>query len=527
MRNVKKWNMSWLSLVAVLCLCSPWNAWAAPKEVTLFPDSALVVESKKVKIQADGKDLQKAVFVLPAHADPETLSTRLPDGSKVKIEDLAWRQIVRQNDDRIADIGKQLEKVKNDRRNLQSVIQSLNTQIQFWQLQTKAKMKTLSDANNMSAAIGKNIKKTYLDKLNQELELAKLDKKVKELQEELDRTTGQKETAWEVTVLLSGHQVAETVLTYTYSMSGCGWLPLYRLEAKPGDKKISFTWEAEIWQSSGEDWKQVITNLATLKPTQSILPSDFPPWVIKPRVTVPYRLEKKAARAKASEDYAETSIAANEAPAPALAAPQQIRQSTYAVWQMGRKNIPAGSRQRVKLQEEIWPTEFSYVIRPGLSPQAFVRASIRLPEAKEVPSGSATFMVDGALLGKRDFSLAGQEATLYFGVEPLVKAERTLLSKKSGEKGLLSDKQTYAWEWRIDVTNFKNDFARVIIEEPNPQVRDERIKLTMKHTPEPSEKTPLSLIWNLDMTAGQKKTISSSVSLEAPGDMNLDLGWQR
>lgn len=527
MQSVKKWNVTWVSLWAVLFVCSPWNTWAAPKEVTFFPDSALVVEVKKVKIQADGKDLRKAVFVLPAHADPETLSTRLPDGSKVKIEDQTWRQIVRQNDDRIGDIGKQLEKVKNDRRNLQSVIQSLNTQIQFWQLQTKAKMKTLSDANNMSAAIGKNIKKTYHDKLNQELELEKLDKKIKELQDELDRTAGQKETAWEVTVLFSGLQVTEAVLTYTYTMSGCGWLPLYRLEAKPGDKKISFTWEAEIWQSSGQDWKQVITNLATLKPAQSILPSDFPPWVIKPRFSVPHRVGKKAARAKAAEDYAETMGAANEAPASAPAAPQQIRQSTYAVWQMGRKSIAAGSRQRVKLQEEVWPAEFSYVIRPSLSPRAFVRASIRLPEAREVPSGSATFMVDGALLGKREFSLAGKEATLFFGVDPLVIAERTLLSKKSGEKGLLSDKQTHAWEWRIDVTNFKNDSARVIIEEPNPQLRDERIKLTLKHTPEPSEKTPLSLIWNLDMSAGQKKTIFSSVNLEAPGDMNLDLGWQR
>ena len=66
-----------------------------------------------------------------------------------------------------------------------------------------------------------------------------------------------------------------------------------------------------------------------------------------------------------------------------------------------------------------------------------------------------------------------------------------------------------------------------MIEEPNPQPRDERIKLTLKQEPEPSEKPPTSLIWNLEMTAGQKKSILSSVSLAAPGDMNLDLGWQK
>jgi hypothetical protein len=254
-------------------------------------------------------------------------------------------------------------------------------------------------------------------------------------------------------------------------------------------------------------------------------PSDLPPWIIKPRTEVLYRLEKKAARAKTVEDYDEAVGAAQEAPAPSV--PQQVRQSTYAVWQIGKKNIAAGIKQRVKLQEEAWPAEFSYLIRPGVNPRAFVRAFVRFAEGKEVPSGSATFLINGAILGKRNFALAGQEETLFFGVEPLVKAERTLLAKKSGERGILRGKQTYTWDWRIDITNGKSDMAQVIIEEPNPQPRDERITLTLKHDPEPLEKTPLSLIWNLDVAPGQKKSITSHISLEAPGDMKLDLGWQK
>jgi hypothetical protein len=162
-----------------------------------------------------------------------------------------------------------------------------------------------------------------------------------------------------------------------------------------------------------------------------------------------------------------------------------------------------------------------------LSPQAFVRASIRLPEAKEVPPGNATFMIDGAMIGKRQFSLVGKDTALFFGLDRLVTAKRTLLSKKSGEKGILTDRQTFAWDWRIDIMNSREESARVMIEEANPQPRDERIKLTLKHDPEPSEKTPSLLIWNIEVAAGQNKAILSSVRLEAPGDMNLDLGWQQ
>jgi uncharacterized protein (TIGR02231 family) len=518
---------TWASVVVVmgLLLLYSGTALSAPREVTLFPDSAQVMETTKVKLQTEGKYLKKAVFVLPAQADPDSLVTQVPEGLKLKIEDQTWRQIVRQDDGEILKLRKQVEKVRNDRRSLQAAIQSLNTQIQFWQLQTKAKMKTLNDTHNMSAAIGRNMKKTYEDKLNRELELEKMDKIIKELQEELDRTVGKKETAWEVAVLLSGTQATEATLTYTYSMTGCGWLPLYRLEARPKQKKIVFSWEAEVWQSSGQDWHQVITNLATLKPPPSIRPSDIPHWIIKPLYAMPRKMEKKSARAKGVEDLTMAVGSADEALA--QSAPQESRQSTYAVWRVGRKNLPAGSRQRVKLQEEAWPSEFAYLIRPSLSPRAFVRALIRLPEAKEIPSGSATFLIDGAILGKRNFSFAGQEETLFFGTDPLVTAERTLLSKKSGEKGVFTDKQTYAWDWRIDVRNLKDESALVMIEEPNPQSRDQRIKMTLKLDPEPSDIKPSSLIWNLDIPAGQKKIISSSASLEAPGDMKIDLGSQR
>lgn len=512
-----------LLLISIIIALVPVNSWSVPRDVTLFPDSAQIVETTKVRLQDEGKDLRKAFLLLPGQADPESLVVRPSGNSKLKIEDQSWRQIVRQDDVKISELKKKIERIKSDRRNIQSSIHALNIQMQFWQLQTKAKMKTLADAHNMAAAIGKNTKKAYQDKINQELELEIQDKKIKELQAELDRTAGRKDTAWEVAVILSGTRAAETVLTYSYSMSGCGWLPLYRLEARPGDGKVSFTWEAEIWQSSGQDWNQVITNLATLKPPPSVSPSDLPPWIIKFRPVFRYQQEKMAAKANAMKELDESLGAAPEA----AEVPQQVRQSTYSVWQLGRKNLPAGLRQRVKLQDETWSTEFAYLVRPSINQQAFVRASVRFPESKEIPSGNATFMVDGAMIGKRHFSLAGKETVLFFGLDPLVTAKRSLLSKKSGEKGILTDIQTYSWDWRIDIMNSGEKSARVMIEEPNPQPRDERIKLMLKQDPEPSEKTASLLIWNLEMAPGQNKAILSSVKLEAPGDMNLDLGWQR
>ncbi len=165
--------------------------------------------------------------------------------------------------------------------------------------------------------------------------------------------------------------------------------------------------------------------------------------------------------------------------------------------------------------------------RPSQGTQVFVRAKVNLPEAKDIPSGSGLYVVDGAILGKRPFALAGQEATIFFGIDPLVTARMQLISKKSGEKTFLQDKQIYTWDWRTDIQNSRNSPVKVIIEEPNPQPRDERIQVTLKCDPDSAEKTPASLTWNMDISAGQKKSLFMTVKIEAPKSMNLDLGWRQ
>ncbi len=92
--------------------------------------------------------------------------------------------------------------------------------------------------------------------------------------------------------------------------------------------------------------------------------------------------------------------------------------TTYSVWSVGKKDIPAGSRQRIKIKEENWPAEFLFLARPSLGQQAFVRAQIKLATPVEIPSGEALLLIDGAVLGKRNFAFAGSEGSLYFGTSP-------------------------------------------------------------------------------------------------------------
>ena len=506
-------------LIIVLILLFPLCSMATVKEVTLFPHSAKILETAKIHPQCD-KEKCSAVFTLPPQTDIESFVISTAPDSKINIDDIHTKSVQVQDEARIAELRKQITGLENEKKEILAKLQALETQLQFWQAQTKAKTKTVADSYKLADAIGKNVQKSSQEKFAAETQLEKTDKKIKKLQEELNQAAGRKETAWEVTLTLSGSAHNEVSLNYAYTLAGCGWLPLYRIEALPANKNVSFSWEAEIWQSSGEDWKHVQLNLATLQPVINVNPPDMPEWIIKPR-----KLYKSAL----NKDAAAPALMRQEVPAEDEtlgAAPTESRNTTYSVWSMGQKNIMAGSRQRIKIKDELWPADFLFLARPAINPQAFVRAQLKLDKPAEIPYGQATFVIDGAVLGKREFSFAGSEGELFFGTSPLVSVTSTTLADQSGEKTIFQDKQTRSWQWLIEAKNSGDADIKLRIEEPVPQARDKRIKLTFKQNPEPAEKDHSKFVWLLDVPAGQRKTIQNNIELEAPSDLNIDFGWR-
>jgi hypothetical protein len=45
--------------------------------------------------------------------------------------------------------------------------------------------------------------------------------------------------------------------------------------------------------------------------------------------------------------------------------------------------------------------------------------------------------------------------------------------------------------------------------------------------PEANEKTSSEMIWLMEIPGGNKRSIFTSIRLDAPKEMDLDLGWRR
>jgi hypothetical protein len=256
-----------------------------------------------------------------------------------------------------------------------------------------------------------------------------------------------------------------------------------------------------------------------LQPIINVAPPELPEWIIKPRVLYKASRSKNIATAPLMEKEASDNEALGAMPA-------ETQNTTYSIWSLGKKNIPAGYRQRLKIKDESWPAEFLFLARPAINPQAFVRALVKLDKPAEIPSGQAIFVIDGAILGKREFSFAGSEGELFFGTSPLISVTSSTIADQSGEKTIFQDKQTRSWQWLIEAKNSSNADIKLRIEEPVPQARNKKIKLNFKQNPEPAEKDHAKFVWLLDVPTGQKKTIQNNIELDAPNDINIDFGWR-
>jgi len=186
----------------------------------------------------------------------------------------------------------------------------------------------------------------------------------------------------------------------------------------------------------------------------------------------------------------------------------------------GRHTIPSGGHDKIKVSEESWNANFDYLSQPGYNSEAFIRASCRFSEAKDLPPGMALFLNNGTLLGKKSFSLTGQDGTVFFGQDPLVTVTSHLLTKQDG---IASDngKKSYLRQWRLAAGNAHPFPVRLRIEQSRPHSLDKRIKITLNHSPLPSEHSTELLIWDMELAAGEKKSIDFGWEAVAPADLDI------
>ncbi|WP_027722813.1 DUF4139 domain-containing protein [Maridesulfovibrio zosterae] len=491
---------------------------AAAGRVVFYPSGADFSQNLRSSIQT-GENGEYVMFTLSGQASPETFSVS-PLSKGVSVNDVSWTRSDLSQSPAVVEIAKKIDQLKFKLNSVRSEKQALEGGILFWTERGKVQEAKAVELDKIAGLVVSNLSSLYLKSAKIDVKITEIQDLIKDLQRKQREMSGPNKMVWNVKVSVSAKGAKSAEFKLSYMLNNCGWTPHYKLDAYPEQGEVKFSFDAEIRQGSGVDFKDCNIALATVRKFSRISPPILNKWRIEPKV------EDEAPRV--AMDMANYALEASVVPRKlkVQSVPRQVSMATYSLWEMGRKTIPAGSTKKYTVVTENWKSDFTFLARPSLSPDVFVLADVKLDNAKDYPLGSSILFMEGAMIGKNNFIFSGNKKEMYFGSDPMLKVQRKTLEKLSGDRGLFGSTQTYNWKYLIEIENARKSEVKVKVQEAAPDAGDKSIKLVVKSSPK-AKMEDNNFEWVVSVPATAKSSIEYSIELKAPDDMKLDLGIGR
>ncbi len=528
-----RFRLSFLALFLLAAPAAPAADFSAPvmpskpTSVTVYPSSAQVRVTEKLHPVTLASGESALRIGLPQGAIPATFSLKVEGNS---VASLAWEVKELEEDTGNAARKSALDELESLRvayDGLKGDKSAAEARIAYWTKPRTTQFSSADELLKVDAAMQKTIADLSAGLPGMERQLKKLEERISKAQQRLAGLGSEKRSLRQATVALAAPAKSALTVSYSYQIGGCGWSPAYRFEALPAKKLLRFSQEAVIRQDSGFDWPDVELNVATVTPDTRLSPQALYPWQMQ---AGDKEAPVSAAKLRMSAPMADMNQMAMEAPAKAepsspRPAPAREEMSTFAIWKLGGRVLPTGESVRIPLVADTeWKADYSYTLRPSRERYGFLTARPELDAQLALRRGEAAFLVDGAIISMNpNFSHRGGDMAVFFGSDPLVRAEMRLTERVGGEKGIISKDRTERWAWEIKVTNGRNVPVAVRVEDPVPVPGNEAISLKVSSVPQP-EKDRTDYVWKADVKAQGEFVITHSVEVKVPKDMRFQPG---
>lgn len=118
-----------------------------------------------------------------------------------------------------------------------------------------------------------------LKRLERQARVADLDEQLGKLRLQLNQLQGKKARATsEVLVEVSANAAVEAGLVLKYMVRSAGWSPSYDIRVADITMPLQLTYKAQVYQSSGEEWKDVQLALSSGQPNKDAIMPELRTW---------------------------------------------------------------------------------------------------------------------------------------------------------------------------------------------------------------------------------------------------------
>jgi uncharacterized protein (TIGR02231 family) len=337
----------------------------------------------------------------------------------------------------------------------------------------------------------------------------------------------------EIVISVSADAAMNADLEVNYVVSNAGWTPQYDIRAINTKSPIQLSYKANVFQGTGEEWKNVKLKLSTANPNQSGLKPELIAWYLdfyqpvvrtaryrKAEVSAPMAVQMQEADKRAVEE--ETMKEASNT-SEYVTTIQTLLNTEFDI-ALPYTVSSASKPTLVDIRNYDLKATYNYSTAPKLDKDAFLLAKATGWEELSLLPGEANIFFEGTFTGKSfiDPNNIKDTLSLSLGRDKRIVVKREKLKELTSRKFIgTNQKESYAWE--ISVRNTKSEPVRVSVEDQIPVSQNSQIEVTQIDLANGVyNKDSGKLSWDLKLQPNETKKMIFKYEVKYPKDKQVN-----
>lgn len=243
------------------------------KDVTVFFSGAQITRSAKTGL-AKGKHFL-LIDKLPLEINQQSIQVK--GNNDVQVLAVKYQTNYKDQGKKSPEVKAIFKKIENQKIKMKSLSNEIDIQkieerllLENSDISNKNKNISVEELSKMATFYKERLNKIRKDKLDMTVRLKDLQEELEEQYKTLNKLIVlDRKTYSQILVTVDCKKYTTLPIEFSYLTSAAGWEPLYDFRVENVSEPLKIIYNANIFQSSGEDWKDVNLTLSSTNPKQS------------------------------------------------------------------------------------------------------------------------------------------------------------------------------------------------------------------------------------------------------------------
>lgn len=334
----------------------------------------------------------------------------------------------------------------------------------------------------------------------------------------------------QIIVTVSAKEPVNGSLSLSYMVSNCGWSPLYDIRVNNTEEPVELTMKANIYQNTGEEWKNVNLRLSTHSFGKGNIKPVLYPWYLSYYMPVSVYTSnlsmprsEGAPKAKQGNVSYDAEISASQTIADFSTSKQNITGQEYSI-EIPYSLPSDGKNYLLVVKNERIKSQYKYFSVPKIDKDVFLVARLTGWEDLYLLEAKSNIYFEGTYIGETFInpSVLADTLEISLGRDKNIIVQRKKLKDKEKEQ-IVGNTIIKTVTMEISIRNNKNSSVELTVEDQIPVTNEKDIKITFigdNFSGIYNENTGM-LKWNVNLKPKENRVLTFSYSIKYDKDKRL------